>query len=202
MTRVRVKNGTEANRGKVVPGLGEWIYAVDSKRTYMGDGETPGGVAVNTKHHEVATTSDIAEIKHALDGDTCDTSDTGDVYMLVNGTWINIHSQGQQPIVWHNATLNTGWANSGGDLPPVRYAKQGNLVLLEGGCGRNNNDDIIFTLPAEYRPTYDTIKPVFGHSGIMRLDIKKNGDVVLQTNGQVDWVAFNIQFAIGGVTSE
>lgn len=195
---VIVRNGLEVNRGDVVPGVGEWIYATDSKRTYMGDGSTPGGVSVSRKHFEVTSVSEIANIEFARDGDTCDTEDTNDVFMLVNGTWVNILSNVYPPVVWTPATLSGNWSNLGGSMPPVRYGKQGNLVILEGACSRPGGSDIICTLPVGHRPTYDTVKPVFGHSGLMRMDINANGEVLLQTNGKVDWVSFNIQFSVGG----
>lgn len=193
---VIVKNGLEVNRPNVIPGVGEWIYATDSKRTYMGDGVTPGGVSVSRKHFEVATLADIQNLEYVSDGDTCDTEDTSDVFMYINGTWVNILSNTYPPIVWTEATLSTNWSNVGGNISPVRFAKQGRLVILEGGCKRPGGTDTICTLPVGHRPPYDIIKPVFGHSGLMRMDIMSTGEVVLQTNGKVDWVSFNVQFSV------
>jgi len=197
---VKVRNGLEQDRPNITPGVGEWIYATDSKRTYMGDGATVGGVSLSKKHFEVDTAADIASLQFVRDGDTCDTTDTSDVFMRVNGTWINIYSPTVPPLVWANATLSSGWDNYDNGMSKVRYAKQGNVVLLEGGSKRDDkrSTDTVLTLPVGFRPQYAITIPVWGEKGVMRLDIQPNGEVILQKNGTIKWVSFNIQFPIGG----
>ena len=195
---VRVKNGLEADRANIVPAVGEWIFATDSKRTYMGDGTTPGGVSADTKHHEVETSDGLSSVPFASDGDTCDVTESGNIYIRVNDAWVEIYSSQFPQISWTAATLSTGWSNVGGTMAPARFTKQGNWVMIEGGCSRTDKQDLIFILPVGFRPEFDIITPVFGHTGLMRIDIKPNGEVRLQTNGSVDWVSFCIQFAVGG----
>ena len=48
MTRIRLKHGKEADRKSITPALGEPLYASDSKRLYIGDGESVGGIPVST----------------------------------------------------------------------------------------------------------------------------------------------------------
>lgn len=197
---VKVKNGLEEDRALMTPKVGEWIYATDSKRTYMGDGVTVGGVSVSKKHYEVDTASEISTLKFVRDGDTCDTTDTNDVYMYINGTWLNIHSSALPPLVWTGVTLLPDWENYNNGMSVVRHAKQGNMVLLEGGSMRLDKDATgnVMLLPAGRRPPFDITIPVFTNKGVQRLDIMTNGEVILQKSGKIKWLAFNIQFAIGG----
>lgn len=45
---LRLRRGTDAQRLLIVPAEGELIYTTDTKRLYIGDGSTAGGVLVNT----------------------------------------------------------------------------------------------------------------------------------------------------------
>lgn len=45
---LQIRRGTDAERLTIVPNVGEPIYATDTKKLYIGDGTTPGGVAVDT----------------------------------------------------------------------------------------------------------------------------------------------------------
>ena len=196
-TPIIVRHGLETDRANFTPAIGEWIFATDSKRSYMGDGVTPGGLNVVKKHFDVETFDDIASIGFSRDGDTCDVTATNKVYIRVNGTWINIYTP-VEPVTWNQPTLNAGWTNYGNDTSPVRYTKRDNVVYLEGSCSRTNEEDVIFTLPVGYRPEYDITNVVFGFSGVMRMDIHNTGEVTLITNGTVDWVSFNISYIVGG----
>lgn len=48
MTLIRIRRGKESERGQVTPRLGEPLFTTDSKRLYVGDGVSPGGIAVGT----------------------------------------------------------------------------------------------------------------------------------------------------------
>jgi hypothetical protein len=62
---LQVRRGTEAERVAVTPDVAEPVYATDSKRLYMGDGQTVGGLlvgpqtfaAVNTTSNELVRTT-------------------------------------------------------------------------------------------------------------------------------------------------
>ena len=41
---LKLRRGTEANRTSITPAEGEIIYVTDTKKIYVGDGTTPGGV--------------------------------------------------------------------------------------------------------------------------------------------------------------
>lgn len=45
---LQIRRGTNAERLTIVPNVGEPIYATDTKKLFIGDGTTPGGVSVDT----------------------------------------------------------------------------------------------------------------------------------------------------------
>lgn len=44
---IRVKRGLEAGRLSITPNMGEPLFTTDTKKLYIGDGVTPGGIAVD-----------------------------------------------------------------------------------------------------------------------------------------------------------
>lgn len=45
---IQLRRGLEANRLSIVPKLGEPLFTTDTKKLYVGDGVTPGGIEVDT----------------------------------------------------------------------------------------------------------------------------------------------------------
>lgn len=45
---IRVRRGLESNRSLIIPELGEPIFTTDTRMLYVGDGVTPGGIAVQS----------------------------------------------------------------------------------------------------------------------------------------------------------
>ena len=45
---LRLRRGTDAQRALITPLDGELIYTTDTKKLYVGDGTTAGGLAVDT----------------------------------------------------------------------------------------------------------------------------------------------------------
>lgn len=44
--KIQVRRGVEANRGGITPSAGEILWITDTKRVYIGDGLTPGGIDI------------------------------------------------------------------------------------------------------------------------------------------------------------
>ena len=64
--KIKLRRGTDIERSKVIFDEGEFVYIIDKKRVYVGDGKTYGGVAVTNKNH-IVTTNEIP--KAASKGD-------------------------------------------------------------------------------------------------------------------------------------
>jgi len=45
---LKLRRGTSSNRTSITPAEGEPIYTTDTKKLYIGDGSTAGGVVVDT----------------------------------------------------------------------------------------------------------------------------------------------------------
>ena len=57
---LRLRRGTNVERGLITPADGELVYTTDTKRLYVGDGTTVGGNPVDTAGHLTkVSTSDI-----------------------------------------------------------------------------------------------------------------------------------------------
>jgi hypothetical protein len=51
---LQVRRGTAAERGTITPAVGELCYDTDTKKLYVGDGSTLGGIAVDTAGSGIA----------------------------------------------------------------------------------------------------------------------------------------------------
>jgi hypothetical protein len=45
---LQFRRGLESARTTITPSIGEALYTTDTKKLYIGDGNTPGGISVNT----------------------------------------------------------------------------------------------------------------------------------------------------------
>ena len=50
---LKLRRGTNAQRTGITPAEGELIYTTDTKKLFVGDGSTIGGIAVDTSGQEV-----------------------------------------------------------------------------------------------------------------------------------------------------
>jgi hypothetical protein len=57
---IRIKRGLEANRAAITPLRGEPLFATDTKKLYVGDGITPGGVEVGLDGSITQTVQSVA----------------------------------------------------------------------------------------------------------------------------------------------
>jgi len=46
--KIQIKRGLDANRASIIPDIGELIFTTDTKKLYLGDGTTSGGVSVDS----------------------------------------------------------------------------------------------------------------------------------------------------------
>ena len=124
--KILFRRGGSAERENIVLSEGEPGYVVDSKRLYVGDGITQGGIPVDTRF--IGSTTDITTIAEPVHlNDIVFKSDTKDLYRLQSGDgsslsdWEKIASA--DFVTTDNATLT---ANVDGDLL-VNIISGGNL---------------------------------------------------------------------------
>lgn len=102
-----------------------------------------------------------------------------DVVLTFNGTAWAAAPAAQLP------ALASPWINYGGGFQGVRYfrAADGRVTiegLVQAPGGTATASVTLFTLLAGFRPTADLMFVCWGGGGGFRLDVKANGDVVLQ----------------------
>lgn len=82
--KLLARRGSDIERKSIILAEGEFGYVVDTKRLYIGDGVTPGGIATSVRFHN--TTTDITTIGESVQiNDLVYKSDTNEIYKLVSG---------------------------------------------------------------------------------------------------------------------
>ena len=83
--KLLARRGSDIERKSIILSEGEFGYVVDTKRLYIGDGFTPGGVPTSVRFHN--TTTNITNIGESVQiNDLVYKSDTNEIYKLVSGT--------------------------------------------------------------------------------------------------------------------
>ena len=84
ITKLLFRRGTDSERQSVTFNLGEPAFTTDSKRLFIGDGTTPGGVVVGNKFLGVYPESSIATVASfkPLTGDYFFNTTTNSMYFL------------------------------------------------------------------------------------------------------------------------
>jgi hypothetical protein len=83
--KLLARRGSDLERKNIVLSEGEFGYVVDTKRLYIGDGVTAGGIPTSVKFHN--TTTNITNIQETVNvNDLVYKSDTKEIYKLISGT--------------------------------------------------------------------------------------------------------------------
>jgi microcystin-dependent protein len=83
--KLLARRGSDLERKSTILAEGEFGYAVDTKRLYIGDGVTPGMTPTSIRFHN--TTTDITTIGETVQlNDLVYKSDTNEIYKLASGT--------------------------------------------------------------------------------------------------------------------
>lgn len=101
---------------------------------------------------------------------------------------------------WTDAALTSGWRNTI-DYGAVQFSKSvDGTVYFHGTAmgGNTTQETVIFTLPEGYRPGKQLYLSALNNSyGVAILSIRPNGDVVVKSNVDSQWLNFdNISFRI------
>lgn len=83
--KLLARRGSDLERQSIILAEGEFGYVVDTKRLYIGDGYTPGGIPTSVRFHN--TTTNITTIGETVQiNDLVYKSDTNEIYKLTSGT--------------------------------------------------------------------------------------------------------------------
>jgi len=87
--KLLARRGSDLERKSIILSEGEFGYVVDTKRLYIGDGFTPGGIPTSVRFHN--TTTNITSIGESVQiNDLVYKSDTNEIYKLVSGTGLSL----------------------------------------------------------------------------------------------------------------
>lgn len=100
------------------------------------------------------------------------------------------------PPDWDVVTYQNAWVDFGAPFAPVSYQRDSlGYVHLRGRMGGGTIGAVAFTLPEDYRPTFQSTFAVDSNSAFGAIDITANGDVTANV-GSNFWVSLDgITFA-------
>lgn len=108
-------------------------------------------------------------------------TDTKSLVAYSGSVWETIASANT---AWTTPTLAGSWSNYGGAFSLPGYRRIGDVVYLRGLVARSGSpsaNDVIFTLPAGFRPTGTVMFPAWaGVNTVSRVDINNAGQVTWQ----------------------
>ena len=98
---------------------------------------------------------------------------------------------------WTSPTLLGTWVDYGGSFQGARYRKTPDgTVHIEGLVKSGSSGTNIFNLPTGYRPAGTLLFPAQTNSGLGRLDIQADGDVV-HNSGGTSFFSITCSFNVG-----
>jgi len=83
MDRILLRRGTNSERELMIPASSEPIWITDTKRLYVGDGSTSGGILVSSATKEVAKTSDYTIVTTDSHVDFTNQASTGVIILTL-----------------------------------------------------------------------------------------------------------------------
>jgi len=97
---------------------------------------------------------------------------------------------------WFNFNLTNGWGPYFGGHQVPRFRVIDNMVYFEGLAHRiSDNFDIMTTFPVGLRPPNPVLFGVATNSGVGRVDINQNGEVIYRSGGSI-WLSLTgIQYS-------
>ena len=176
---LRLRRGTDAERTLITPLEGELLYVTDTKRLYIGDGTTPGGVAVLDATNTGITLGNLADIN--LTDDSTIPAD-GEVlsYDASNDRWVPV-------------SINSvvGSLDDLGDVDLTTPATDGQVLKFD-------------ILSNTFKPTDDLDTTLVKITDLADVDtqstVPTNGQILRWDAGSDRWVPDNLSVEEGGIT--
>jgi|TARA_E500000081_G_scaffold111749_1_gene114047 hypothetical protein len=115
---LRLRRGTNAERGLITPKAGELIYTTDTKALYIGDGTTVGGVIVQGAAG-ATTLNDLTDVT---------------LGSITNGQVLSYNAASSSWVASNQTSIAFGKANAHTDISygPDNTAYQGDILLHDG----------------------------------------------------------------------
>ena len=90
LLKLLVRRGADSERQLVTLNDGELGYSSDTKRLYIGDGETAGGNIVGNKFHN--SSAAVTSLTNVVSGDTAYDNDNHKLYRFTRGSVLSLSS--------------------------------------------------------------------------------------------------------------
>lgn len=166
LLRLLVRRGTNADRLGAVLNQGELGYTIDTKRLYVGDGSTPGGILVGNVF--AGSNNNVTDLPNVSPGDLAYDSDNKALYRFISGASSNIanweviggvYTAGDSTIVQTGNTFAVGVISASNIEPGIAgnsltFSSSGKIALNTQVIASNSvlpYDAEYLTLPSKLR---------------------------------------------------
>ena len=179
---LQIRRGTDAQRQGITPLAGELIFTTDTKKLFVGDGSTVGGVQVDT-----TLSSQYLSVPSNITPDASNTRDLG----TPSAAWRTVHTNGIVATGEIEAASFTGNVVSNSSTVVVN-ANAGTVTAnLTGNVQGNVTGDTVGTHTGPV--TGDVKGSLFGSDSSLRID----GDSDFMTNGVIAFDGSVVQLQSG-----
>ena len=176
---LRLRRGTDAERTLITPLEGELLYVTDTKRLYIGDGLTPGGVAVLDATNTGITLGNLADV-NLTDDSTIPANGEVLSYDASNDRWV--------PVAIDSVI---GSLNDLGDVDLTTPATDGQVLKFDIVSGK-------------FIPANDIDTTLIKLTDLSDVDTQStvplNGQILRWDAGSDRWVPDNLTVEEGGIT--
>ena len=101
-----------------------------------------------------------------------------------------------KPSAWVTvSSFSNSWVAFGAGWSTPRYRKIGDIVYVQGMIKDGTSGLACFTLPVGFRPTEIQVFHSTTSTGVVRMDVGSNGQVIVYAGGAGVWAGINCQFA-------
>ena len=179
---LQIRRGTDAQRQGITPLAGELIFTTDTKKLFVGDGSTVGGVQVDT-----TLSSQYLSVPSNITPDASNTRDLG----TPSAAWRTVHTNGIVATGEIEAASFTGNVVSNSSTVVVN-ANAGTVTAnLTGNVQGNVTGNTVGTHTGPV--TGDVKGSLFGSDSSLRID----GDSDFMTNGVIAFDGSVVQLQSG-----
>lgn len=134
---LKLRRGTNTQRTSITPAEGELIYVTDTKKLYVGDGITAGGIAVDTNGSGAIDLNGLTDV-------ILTTPSNGEVLKYNGSEWVNTSDTGITDIVQDASPQLGGSLDVNGKS--IVSTSNGNIIISPDGSGSillNSGDVVI-----------------------------------------------------------
>lgn len=145
LLKLLVRRGIDIDRKNVILSEGELGYTTDTKKLYVGDGQTPGGILVQG-NSILESTNDITSLSNAIEGDIVFRPSDSKLYRFKGGDYAVINNW---EVIGGSYSAGDGTINITNNVIRVGQISAGNISPSALGDSLSLDDDGKLTINSQ-----------------------------------------------------